>query len=292
MAQQYDPFASPELDGGFHGGMLLTPAAEYARVWAFPRPRAVPQSALVNHDLRAYKGQSLFPPVGDQGQIGSCAAWAYGYYLRAALASRWHVDNGTTPDLPDTLSPRFVYDATRQRMGTYPRDSGSDMKTAASILLDYGCAPEREMPYTGQADNGPIAEEMTDHVQESAAYYGVSGYYKIQGTGQGLIDGIIAALDAVQPVALAVLVEQPFVQVGADGRIPAPNPQAQILGGHAICCVGNYYDASFPGGGCLVFINSWASAWGDGGVGYLPFAYATTSHRQYGPFLAEAWTCS
>jgi C1A family cysteine protease len=291
MAQQ-SPFTDPHLADGRYGGMIPTPPDEYAAVWVYPRPRLVPAGMLQNHDLRAYQGQSLFPPVGDQGPIGSCAAWAFGYYLRAALASRWHVDNGTTPDLPDTLSPRFVYDLTRARMGTYPQDSGSDMKTAASVLADLGCAPERDLPYTGRADNGPIDTEITDHVKEAGAFYGVSGYYRVAGTGQGLIDGIIATLHQNQPVALAFLVEQPFMNTGGSGKVPAPNPSSAILGGHATCCVGNYYDQSAPGGGWLVFANSWGRDWGQEGYGFMPFAYATTSNSRYGPYLMEAWTCA
>jgi C1A family cysteine protease len=290
MAQQ-DPFATPELAHGFYGGMLPTPLDEYAGVWRFPRAQTIPAGALINHDLRAYKGQSLFPPVGNQGQIGSCAAWCYGYYLRAALASRWHVDNGTTPDLPDTLSPRYVYDLTRQRMGTYPQDSGSDMATAASVLLDLGCAPERDLPYTGKADNGPIDSEITQHVKDAGAYYGVSGYYRCAGTGQALVDSIVSALDMAYPVALAVAVPASFVKTGTDGRVPTPSANEQILGGHAICCVGNYYDSSFAGGGALVFANSWGAGWGQAGYGFLPFAYATTP-SQYGPLLMEAWVCA
>jgi C1A family cysteine protease len=291
MAQNYDPFADPHLADGLWGGVIPTPADEYAAVWAFPRARLVPAGVLVNHDLRAYKGQSLFPPIGDQGQIGSCAAWCFGYYLRAALASKWHVDNGTTPDLPDTLSPRFVYDLTRARMGTYPEDSGSDMKTAASVLADLGCAPERDLPYTGRADNGPIDREITDHVKEAGAFYGVSGYYRCAGTGQTLVESIIAALDMGYPVALAFLVEQSFMNTGSDGRVPTPNGSGQILGGHAVCCVGNYYDNSFAGGGALAFVNSWGTGFGQSGVGFMPFSYATTQTR-YGPMLMEAWVCA
>lgn len=291
MVQNYDPFSDPHLADGLYGGMIPTQLHEYTAVWAFPRARTVPAGVLVNHDLRAYKGQSLFPPIGDQGPIGACAAWCFGYYLRAALASRWHVDNGTTPDLPDTLSPRFVYDLTRQRMGTYPQDSGSNMKTAASVLLDLGCAPERDLPYTGKADNGPIDAEITEHVKQAGAFYGVSGYYRCAGTGQALVDSIVATLDQGYPVALAILVPQSFMNTRGDGRVPTPSGSETILGGHAVCCVGNYYDNSFAGGGALVFANSWSAGWGQGGYGFLPFAYATTQSR-YGALLMEAWVCA
>jgi C1A family cysteine protease len=278
------------LADGLYGGLIPTPPAEYAKVWRFPTPPTVPAKALVNHDLRDYHGQSLFAPVADQGQIGSCAAFAFAYYLRAALAAKYHVDNGSAPDLPDTLAPRFLYDETRRRMGTYPDDSGSDMKTAASVLLDLGCAPERDMPYTGQADNGPLDAEFTAHVTEAAAFYGVSGYYRLGGTGDALLDAIEACLHQAQPVAIAVLVPQSFMRTSANGRVPNPSPDEQILGGHALCVGLNFYDNSFSGGRCIGGPNSWTRGWGQDGYFLLPASYAHTRHRQYGAYLAEAWT--
>lgn len=282
-----DPFADPHLADGLYGGLIPLPRQEYAKVWRFPTP---PVGVGQNHDLRDYRGITLFPPIGDQLQIGSCAAWAIGYYMRAALASKWHADVGTKPDLPDTLAPRFVYDLTRKIMGTYPQDSGSDMKAAMSILTDYGVAPERDCPYTGRADNGPIDQEITAHMKEAAAFYAASGYYRIAGTGDALLNGIEAALAQVQPVVLAILVPNSFMRTGANGRVPDPSPNEQILGGHAVVCVGNFYDASFSGGRCLVGLNQWGTSWGQGGTFYLPASYALTSHPRYGPFLMEAWT--
>lgn len=289
MATQ-NPFADPHLADGLHGGMIPTPLDEYAAAWAYPRPRAVPAGALVNHDLRQYKGQSLFPPVGDQGQIGSCTAWAWGYYLRAALASKWHIDNGTAPDLPDTLAPRFIYDLERQMEGQYPRDSGATMKTGGQILMDVGVPPERDCPYTGQADNGPVDQELTQHMRDAAGYYAVSSYYRLQGQGQALLDSIVACLHANQPCVIAVLVPSSFMRTGKDGRVPSPNLSEQILGGHALCVGLNYYDRSFAGGLCIGGPNQYGQGWGQAGYYFLPASYATTRHPQYGYFLQEAWT--
>lgn len=288
MAQR-NPFASPEL-GHFYGGAIPTP--NDPRDWRFPRYKRMPAAMRTNNDLRQYQGQSLAMPIGNQLQVGSCTAWAWGYYLRGALSARWHVDNGTAPDLPDTLAPRFIYDMERsaEYLNTYPQDSGADMRSGGKVLLDYGVPPERDCPYTGKADNGNVDSELTPHMREAAAFYGVSGYYRLQGAGETLIDSIIQALAGRQPVVLAVLVPSSFEQTGSNGRVPAPVTSDQILGGHAICVFGNYIDASFAGGGALVFANSWGESWGDRGWGYLPFAYSTTQHRQYGPFLSEAWT--
>lgn len=285
-----NPFADPHLADGLYGGMIPTPPDEYAKVWNFPTPKGVPAKSLVNHDFRDYHSQSLLPPIGNQGQLGSCAAWAFAYYLRAALAAKYHVDNGTKADLPDVLSPRFLYDETRRRMGTYPNDSGSDMKTAASVLLDLGVAPEHDLPYTGQADNGPLDAEFTEHVKAAAAFYGVSNFYRVAGTGDQLLDNIEHCYELGQLIALAVLVPRSFMRAGGNGRIPDPGEDEEILGGHALCGAGNFYDRSFTGGRCLHGPQSWGQTWGDNGWFYLPASYARTQHRQYGYYLAEVWT--
>jgi C1A family cysteine protease len=286
---QGTPFDTPALADGLYGGLIPTPPDQYAQVWRWPRP-LLPALERMNHDLRDYSGATLFAPVGDQGQIGSCAAWAASYYLRSALASKYHVDNGTAPDLPDTLSPRFHYDLTRDRMGTYPQDSGSDMHSCMSVLLDYGVAPERDCPYTGLANNGPIDQAITPHMKEAAGFYGISGYYRLAGSGDVLLDSIEGALHQGQPVVIAFLVPSSFMRTGANGRIPNPGSDEQILGAHAMCVGANYYDTSFTGGRCLVGPNSWGTAWGEGGWFYMPASYARTSHRNYGPYLMEAWT--
>lgn len=285
---QTDPFATPELTDGLFGGAIPSPPDP--RDYLYPRFRQVPAGALVNHDLRDYKGQSLFMPIAQQGAIGSCTAFAWGYYLRGALAARWHIDNGTAPDLPDTLSPRFMYDLERQMMGTYPEDSGADMRTGGQVLVDVGIPPERDLPYTGQADNGPVDQELTEHVYGAAAFYAVSGYYRLQGTGQALIDSIVACLHEGYPCVIAILVPSSFTRTGGDGRVPTPSANEQILGAHALCVAGNFYDNSFAGGGALVIPNSWGTALGQDGWYYLNFGYATTRHPQYGPFLMEAWS--
>ena len=66
----------------------------------------------------------------------------------------------------------------------------------------------------------------------------------------------------------------------ADGRVPFPCPNDCTLGGHAVVAVG--YDDSVEienrmcgdrTVGALLIRNSWGEEWGDGGYGWLPYAY-------------------
>ncbi len=70
-------------------------------------------------------------------------------------------------------------------------------------------------------------------------------------------------------------------QATASGKIPWPAPHERVMGGHALVAVG-YDDAlpitnAGPDGsttkGALLIRNSWGTAWGDRGYGWLPYEY-------------------
>lgn len=299
MAIQRDPFDSPELDA-FVGGFIPTPVDPRQRMFAPYVSEARKAAARVNHDLRALNGRSMCMPIGNQLQVGSCAAWTWGYEIRGMLAARYHILNDSPGDLNDTLAPRFIYDVGRgpEFMNTYPQDSGMDMRSGAAVMLKYGCPPEHDLPYQNSANNGSLAAEITDHVKEAAAFYAISGYFQCQGTGTTLIDNILLALDQNYPVALAILVPPSFEQCPGNGRIPTPARGEQILGGHAITCVGNFIDNSFAGGGAFIIQNHWSKSWGavndpdTAGFAYLPFSYFTTSAGQWGYWGQEGWVAA
>ena len=58
------------------------------------------------------------------------------------------------------------------------------------------------------------------------------------------------------------------------GEIPYPRPGDRLEGGHAVVAIG-YDDGKTIGKekGALRIRNSWGTAWGDAGYGWLPYAY-------------------
>jgi hypothetical protein len=280
-----NPFATPALSH-FYGGAIPTPPSDQDFVLPhLARPKV---TAYTNHDLRAYRGQSLCLPVRDQGRLGKCTGMAWSG-LRAAAAAKWHIDTNTTPDLGDAISGSFIYDMERRYTmtpPTWPQDSGADMRAGGLVLSKYGAAPDRYYPETERADAPPPSQDALD----AALYYGVSTFFRLQGPGATLVSSGLACLDEGWPFVIAILVEEPFERIGSDGRVPGPNPNSAILGGHAVLVVGDFVDNSFPGGGCWIVQNSWGTGYGDGGYCYIPFAYMTTQHRQYGYYCSEGWT--
>jgi C1A family cysteine protease len=69
-----------------------------------------------------------------------------------------------------------------------------------------------------------------------------------------------------------------FATTAETGDITMPFPGEASDGGHAICLVGYVVDVSAPGGGRLMFRNSWGTTWAKksqaaAGYGTLPFEY-------------------
>ena len=87
-------------------------------------------------------------------------------------------------------------------------------------------------------------------------------------------------LDGKQPVVLSVktFLSWDFGTTAETGDITMPFPGEASDGGHAICLAGYLLDSAAPGGGRLIFRNSWGKSWATksqaaAGDGTLPFEY-------------------
>jgi len=116
------------VDGGFSAGVY--------------------DNLTIDHSATQY-----FPPIGNQGEEGSCACFSMGYYIGTYLEAREHNWNLSTvtwsgvPGAPDSqldkiLSPDFLYHQINRGL-----DEGSYSGNAASLLIQLGCASWLEMPY-------------------------------------------------------------------------------------------------------------------------------------------------
>lgn len=205
------------------------------------------------------------PPVVDQGQLGSCTANAI-----AAAHEFAQMKQAETAFPPSRL---FIYYNERAMEGTIKSDAGAVIRDGFKTISKQGVCDEKLWPYKiTQFTKKPAAKAYKDAVKHKAVKYMAV---------TPVLDQLKGCLADGFPFVFGISVYASFENVGADGLVPMPAKDEQLLGGHAICCVG-YDDAK------RVFYvrNSWGSSWADNGYCYMPFDYLTN-----GNLASDFWTC-
>lgn len=132
--------------------------------------------------------------------------------------------------------------------------------------------------------NAPSRAGVTDGLTRRA-----TAYARIDKPGMipaDVLDGIHQVLAAGYAVEFGTNVYNSIFKVGPDGQIPVPIAGERPIGGHALPIIG--YDLAKK---LLIVQNSWGSAWGDQGVGYLPESYFEKGYGGH-PDANDVWVAT
>lgn len=204
---------------------------------------AVPDSV----DLSPY-----LPPVGDQGQVGSCVGWGIGGNL-GATAKQQNV-------FKEIFSATWIYNGARFIEGTLNEDAGAYPRDGFDWLVSKGGLLEHFWPYD------PTKLDKTSPPSKfnaEAAKCPVAAYYRITGGAEG----ICSALAAGHLVSIGTPWFMPWVDIDDDGVLCEINASTQCVGGHETCLYG--YDKTKK---VFYGLNSWGSEWGRGGHYTMPMS--------------------
>ncbi|MEB3329300.1 MAG: C1 family peptidase [Candidatus Sericytochromatia bacterium] len=202
-------------------------------------------------------------PIYDQGDLGSCTAFAVGKGAREYLQRR-------RAERPTELSALYLYYETRRLRNAVNLDSGATITDTMKAIAQAGIASEATWPY--------LIDVFTQRPAD-AAYAQASTWRLTTGVQLAGLPDIKKALARKQPVVFGMRLYQTFRDVGPDGLLPLPQPGDVMVGGHAVAAVG--YD---DGRQVLIVRNSFGTAWGDQGHFYLPYAYVTPD------LVMDVWT--
>ena len=221
-----------------------------------PSPGLVPPAAL---DLRACAYG--FPPIYDQGQLNSCTANA----VVAVLAYDIRRQNQDPNFEPSRL---FVYYNERYAEHLIGQPSYGNhgapayMRDCIQTVDAQGFCSETDWPY----DPIKLDTRPPDKVYKLALEHRACEYRRISQD----VDQLKACLAGGDPFVCGIIVHQSFASTATQntGIVAMPSEDEATLGGHAIAIVG-YDDAKE----WFIFRNSFGTAWGDQGHGYIPYNY-------------------
>lgn len=215
--------------------------------------------------------KNIFPPIGNQGQYGTCVAWAAGYNLKTALNA---IENGWSgTDLLKTAnqtSPKdlwLVIDHSQKD----PNCNGTSFESALDALIQRGAANLSSVPYAnmGNCSGSSIgnADNKLANYRKIAYNYGLAG-----GSGSlGLtLDNFKGYLAQGRPILFGAKLGDRFMRWNNTSVISSDtyNDPSMQHAYHAMVLVG--YDDSRE---AFEVRNSWGESWGDKGSVWVDYNF-------------------
>lgn len=209
----------------------------------------------------------FFPPIGDQGQYGTCVAWAAAYNCKTAIEA---VKFGLTPTQLSSaayqLSPKYLFTA-------LPNDkkgdncNGTDFVPALDVMLNKGVASQATVPYSNL---GNCSQSTLDPSWNTDAEKHKIKYYR---RIPDKINDIKQALAAKIPVVLGAKLDDSFMGWNSEAVYQSHTSftNVGIHSYHAMCIIG--YDNSKGPRGAFKVVNSWGNQWGTSGYIWVDYNF-------------------
>lgn len=248
------PLLATAQEPQFSTGLEFAPTEAYEQFPKTPKYRAVLPDRV---DL-----SSRLPSPGDQGNQGSCVAWAVAYAARSyydGLAA------GQALNPKSAFSPAYIYNQIRSKQSDCL--SGSSIEGALNLLKNQGVARLEDFPYS---DNN-CSRIPSNAVRSSAFSNAIRGWKSIK---YGQIETVKGELYRGNPVVVGMNIPDSFQYVRGPAIFSDLN--ASSRGGHAMTIVG--YDDQR---GAFKLLNSWSTSWGDGGYGWVDYDAMALRGREY-----------
>ena len=227
-------------------------------------------------DLSAY-----LPPVGDQGNYGTCVAWATAYNCRTWLDA--HKNGRKTSQLTNSeiYSPSDIWKGIAS--GSKNKGcQGTSFQPAFNAMISRGVASWATAPYfssTSECDCSVTQSETTD-----ANKHKIKSYREIQISDVNTVKRYLAE---GHPVVLGACLGDNYMNASGSSVIYSKGTtnSTGMHAYHAMMCVG--YDNSRGGSnGAFRIINSWGDGWGDNGFIWLDADYMCSSDFAYTGLVA------
>jgi len=212
-----------------------------------------------------------FPPIGNQGQYGTCVAWAVAYNCKTVLEG---IDQGWSgTELAQTNhqgSPKYLFWSVPSNMKGSDCN-GTGFEPAFDVLMGKGCAMMSTVPYTSLGNCSGTPESSWD---QEASKYKIENYRKIAEDNNVDVKKIKKYLSEGRPVVFGAKLGDNFMTWTSSSPISSDtytNPGMQHAY-HAMILSG--YDDSKS---AFRVVNSWGTTWGDNGYIWVDYDFFANS---------------
>ncbi len=207
------------------------------------------------------------PPIGDQGQYGTCVAWATAYNCKTAMeAIKFELTPTQLASSGYQMSAKYLFTALADdKKGT--DCNGSDFTPALDVMLNKGVATKAVVPYINM---GNCASNLVESSwNEDAAKHKIKYYRRIDDNATT----VKQALAGKMPVILGAKLDDSFMSWNSNTVYQNATSTAQvgIHSYHALCIVG--YDNNKGPRGAFKVVNSWSDQWGANGFIWVDYNF-------------------
>jgi C1A family cysteine protease len=231
-------------------------------------------------------------PVENQGMLGSCTANAavgvVEYYENRAFGK--YIDGARL----------FVYKTTRSLLG-WTGDTGATLRSTMAALALFGVPPEPYWSYTDKTEPGTNKDRYFDSEPTSFVYEMANNFESVSYFSHDPWKALPAPANVLASVKRYLAAGIPAIfgfwgfpssqNSDVKGAFAFPAPGEHAIWGHAVVAVG-YNDnlkitnltSKKTTTGALLLRNSWGTAWGNNGYGWLPYDYVLSQ------FASDFWS--
>lgn len=215
----------------------------------------------------AYDLTKHFPPIGDQGQFGTCVSWAVAYNYKTALEAMtkgWSASQ--LAQTSNQLSPKDLFVAIDDNLKSADCN-GTNFEPALDVVLNRGVATVQTVPYTNL--NGCNKSNLQASWTTEASGHKISNYRRINQD----ISTVKSYIADNVPVVLGARLGDNFMTWNSDQVISSHSgfDNVGIHAYHAMVIVG--YDDSKGSNGAFRVVNSWGDTWGDVGLIWIDYNF-------------------
>lgn len=207
------------------------------------------------------------PPVYNQGKLGSCTA--------NAIVGAYQFDE-IHQEEPSPINPSrlFLYYNERDTEGHDDTDSGAEIRDGIKSICKVGLCSEASWPY----DITKFTEKPSENCYQEATQHQCVKYRRVSQN----VNDLRTCLARGNPFVFGFEVFRSFEaqEVAQTGIMRMPTEGEEVLGGHAVMCVG-YSDSKR----CFLVRNSWGEDWGEAGYFWMPYRFMEDKK-----YCSDFWT--